>query len=73
MDPPLEPWLIEMLVCPESKAAVLVDGNWIYSTDPQTRRRYAIVEGVPNMLIDESETLTEDEFTRVMRKHGKLQ
>ncbi len=67
----LEPWLLEILVCPESKAPLVREGDWLYSTDPKTRRRYAVEDGIPNMLIEESEVVSEEEFNRVTRKHNK--
>ena len=63
-------WLLEKLVCPLSKAPVVRVGDWIYSTDPETRRRYPIRDGIPNMLVDESETVETEEFERVMAECG---
>lgn len=62
----LDPKLMEILVCPESKAKLIRDGDWLVSTDPATRRRYPIREGIPIMLIDESEVLSEDEHRKLM-------
>ena len=62
----LSPWLLEKLVCPLSRAPVVRVGDWLYSTDPHTRRRYAIRDGIPNMLSDESEVVDPEEFRRIM-------
>ncbi len=62
-------WLYERLVCPLSKAPVVRVGEWLYSTDAHTRRRYPIRDGIPTMLIDEAESVAPDEFERVMREH----
>ncbi len=67
----MEPWILEILVCPESKAPLVQDGDWLYSTDRETRRRYAIRDGIPNMLVEESEQISEEEFGRLMRKHDR--
>ena len=64
----LEPWLLEILVCPESKAKLVQSGDWLYSTDPSTRRRYAVKDGIPNMLLDESEVVSEEDFREVMKQ-----
>ena len=59
-------WLIDMLQCPVSRMPVVRDGDWVYSTDSVTRRRYPIREGIPEMLIDESEVVSREEFLAVM-------
>lgn len=66
----LEPWFVELLACPQTHAPVVMDGNWLYSTDPETRRRYPVEDGIPKMLIEESEVVTEAEFSRIMQMHG---
>jgi uncharacterized protein YbaR (Trm112 family) len=65
-------WLLEKLACPLSKAPVIQVGDWLYSTDPATRRRYPIRDGIPNMLIDESEVVDPDEFERIMDQHRRM-
>lgn len=62
----IDPVLLAILVCPDSRARIVQQGDWLYSTDPKTRRRYPIRDGIPIMLIDESEVVSEDEFRRVM-------
>ena len=34
----LDPGLMEIMVCPESHARLIQVGDWLYSTDPATRR-----------------------------------
>lgn len=63
----LDPGLMEIMVCPESHARLIQVGDWLYSTDANTRRRYPIREGIPIMLIDESQVVDEAEFRRVMQ------
>jgi uncharacterized protein YbaR (Trm112 family) len=70
--PQMAGWLLEKLACPLSKAPVIQVGDWLYSTDPTTRRRYPIRDGIPNMLIDESEVVDPDEFARIMGQHRLL-
>jgi len=68
MADPLDRELLSILVCPESHAPLVQVGDWLYSTDPATRRRYPIREGIPIMLIDESEVVEQEEFARVMKQ-----
>ena len=63
--------LLEILVCPLSKAPLVEDGDTLVSTDKKTRRRYKVEDGIPNMLIEEAEELSEADWTEIMKKHGK--
>jgi len=62
--------LLEILCCPETKAELVLDGETLVSTDKKTRRRYRIEDDIPVMLIDESEQLSMEEWTEIMKKHG---
>ena len=63
--------LLDILCCPETKADLVLDGDTLVSTDKETRRRYRIEDDIPIMLIEESERLSIEEWTAIMRKHGK--
>ncbi|MCF8242556.1 MAG: hypothetical protein K9J16_14355 [Melioribacteraceae bacterium] len=63
--------LLDILCCPESKADLVLDGEFLVSTDKATRRRYRIEDDIPVMLIDDSEVLSEDEWKEIMKKYGK--
>jgi uncharacterized protein YbaR (Trm112 family) len=63
--------LLDILCCPETKAELVLEGETLVSTDKKTRRRYRIEDDIPVMLIDESEQLSMEEWTEIMKKHGK--
>lgn len=63
--------LLEVLCCPETKADLVLDGNFLVSTDKSTRRRYRIEDDIPIMLIEESEQLDEKTWQEIMERHGK--
>ena len=63
--------LLEILVCPLSQAPLVLDGNTLVSTDKDTRRRYRIEDGIPDLLIEDSEELDPATWTEIMKKHGK--
>lgn len=67
----LDPWFVEMLVCPDSVARLVLHGERLYSTDPKCRRSYAVQNGIPNMLIEESQVVSEPEFARIMQESGR--
>jgi uncharacterized protein YbaR (Trm112 family) len=60
----LDPMLLEILACPEDKGPLLyfADEDSLYN--PRLRRRYAIRDGIPVMLIDEAETVSDAEHER---------
>ena len=63
--------LLEILVCPLSHAELVLDDETLISTDADTRRRYRIDDGIPNMLVEESEELSVEAWTEIMKRHGK--
>ena len=63
--------LLDILCCPETKSDLVLDGNTLVSVDKNTRRRYRIEDDIPIMLIEESEQLSVEEWTSIMKKHGK--
>ena len=65
---PLEPLLLEILACPEDKGPLLyfADEDSLYN--PRLKRRYAIRDDIPIMLIDEAETVDDAEHERLLAK-----
>jgi len=63
--------LLDILCCPETKAELVLDGDFLVSTDKTTRRRYRIEQDIPVLLIDESEQLDLATWESIMKKHGK--
>ena len=63
--------LLDILCCPETKADLVLDGDFLVSVDKETRRRYRIEDDIPIMLIDESEVLDMEIWTEIMRRHGR--
>lgn len=64
----LDPQLLEILACPEDKGPLLyfADEDTLYN--PRLKRRYAIREDIPIMLIDEAETIDDAEHQRLLAK-----
>jgi uncharacterized protein len=64
----LDPQLLEILACPEDKGPLLyfADEDSLYN--PRLKRRYAIREDIPIMLIDEAETVDDAEHERLLTK-----
>jgi uncharacterized protein YbaR (Trm112 family) len=66
---PLDPKFLAILVCPLSHAPLLEDGSFLVSTDAKTRRRYRIENGIPNLLINESEELDEATWIQILERN----
>jgi len=64
----LDPRLLEILACPDDKGPLLhfSDEDALYN--PRLHRRYLVEDDIPNMLIDEAETVDEAEHRRLMAK-----
>ena len=64
----LDPKLLEILACPEDKGPLLYfrDEDALYN--PRLKRRYAIRDDIPIMLIDEAETVDDGEHQRLLTK-----
>lgn len=63
--------LLDILCCPETKADLVLDGDFLVSVDKETRRRYRIEDDIPIMLIDESEQLDIETWAEIMKRHNK--
>ena len=65
---PVSPQLLEILACPEDKGPLLyfADEDALYN--PRLKRRYAVKDDIPVMLIDEAETVSESEHNRLLAK-----
>ena len=65
---PLDPQLLEILACPDDKGPLLyfADEGALYN--PRLKRRYAVRDDIPIMLIDEAETVDEAEHGRLLAK-----
>ena len=64
----LYPQLLEILACPQDKGPLLYfeDESSLYN--PRLKRRYAVRDDIPIMLIDEAETIGETEHARLVAK-----
>jgi uncharacterized protein len=64
----LDQQLLDILACPEDKGPLLYfqDEDALYN--PRLKRRYAIRDDIPIMLIDEAENVDDAEHDRLMAK-----
>ena len=64
----LDPKLLEILACPEDKGPLLYFEDEAALYNPRLKRRYPIRDDIPVMLIDEAETVGDEEHRRLEGK-----
>lgn len=57
--------LLSILACPEDKGPLFYIEAEGVLLNPRLRRIYKVVDGIPVMLIEESTTVTDEEFARL--------
>lgn len=64
----LDPKLLEILACPEDKGPLyyFADEDALYNW--RLKRRYAVRDDIPVMLVDEAEAVADDEHERLVAK-----
>jgi uncharacterized protein YbaR (Trm112 family) len=64
----LDSRLLDILACPDDKGPLYYfdDENALYN--PRLKRRYSIRDGIPVMLVDEAETVSDAEHDRLMAR-----
>ena len=71
-DLPFDRDLFDLLVCPESRKPLKYVEKRLISTASDGRRSYRVDEGIPVMLIEESQVLSLDEWQRLMAQPGPV-
>mgnify|MGYP000980431570 CR=1 FL=1 len=64
----LDPQLLEILACPEDKGPLLYFESEGALYNPRLKRRYAVRDDIPIMLVDEAETVPDSEHDRLMAR-----
>lgn len=64
----LDPKLLEILACPDDKGPLLYFADEQSLYNPRLKRRYEINDDIPNMLVDEAETVSDAEHDRLVAK-----
>jgi uncharacterized protein len=64
----LDPKLLEILACPEDKGPLLYFDDESSLYNPRLKRRYAVRDDIPIMLVDEAESVDDAEDQRLLAK-----
>ena len=62
--------LKDILRCPNSLSPLVHDGDSLVCIDPECRLQYSIMDGIPNMLVDDATPLPVDGWQELMSRHN---
>ena len=65
---PLDKILLDILACPEDKGPLYYFEAEESLYNPRLQRRYLLRDGIPIMLVDEAEAVTDAEHDRLMAR-----
>jgi len=71
-DLPIQADLFDLLVCPQTRVPLKWVEGRLVSTDAATRRAYRVEDGIPVMLIEESQVLSEADWQQAMATAGPV-
>ena len=64
----LDPALLEILACPDDKGPLLYFADEQSLYNPRLKRRYAVRDDIPIMLVDEADSVDDAEHERLVAK-----
>ena len=64
----LSPELLAVLACPEDKGPLLYFGDEGGLYNPRLQRRYLITDGIPIMLIDEAQAVSDEDHAALLAR-----
>lgn len=59
----------DILRCPNSLTPVVLDGESLVCIDPECRLQYSILDGIPNMLVEDATEVPLDAWRELMSRH----
>jgi len=64
----LDPRLLAVLACPQDKGPLYYFGDDGGLYNPRLKRRYEVRDGIPVMLVDEAEDVSDEEHEALMAR-----
>lgn len=61
----------DILACPQTRSALVKDGDALVCVDSEVRFRYPIVDGIPRLLAEEGAQLSMDDWSASMQRCGR--
>ena len=63
--------LQNLLICPKSGSALILDEASLVSVDPASRLRYQILDDIPILLAEDAKEVPLEEWRSLMSRHGR--
>ena len=61
----------DLIVCPASKSALVMQEQALICVDPECRLRFEVRDDIPNLLVEKATQVSEEEWRAVMTSHGR--
>ena len=61
----------DLLVCPACHSPMVKDADRLVDVTPACRRAYPILDGIPRLLVVESEELSKESWGEIMERHHR--
>ena len=61
----------DMLVCPACHNQMVMHDDALVDVSPECRRSFQIVDGIPRLLVSDSEELSPDAWGSIMSQHNR--
>ena len=62
--------LLKLLRCPQTRTELVLEGNFLVNTDPETRLQYPVNQMIPVLIPAQAISLSLEEWQRIMRAHS---
>lgn len=66
----MNPALLKLLRCPQSRTEFVLEGDSLVNTDSETRLQYPIKQNIPVLIPTQATPLSPEEWQRIMRAHS---
>lgn len=63
--------LDKILVCTKCRSPLVREGDALVCVTSDCRSRFAILHGIPNMLMEDAASVTAEEWSPIMRRAGR--
>ena len=63
--------LDRILVCTKCRSSLVLDGDGLVCATPECRLRFAMLNEIPNMLLEDAAALSPEGWSQIMQRAGR--